>query len=198
MSGIVLASKNFLLPNATFIVEVIAFLIIVGILARYVLPPIDKAVKKRQDEIRSAQEEAEEGRRLLARAKKERAESIEKARREARSIIEKATEQAETERAEIVKKGQEEYDRRLARAQTEMEMSVKRATDELRAQVVDLVMAATEQVLRRQLDTDAHRALVEEAIEAVESGEGDRDTDSGDPASSGDGGGKASAGASAQ
>ncbi len=175
------ATKNFLLPNATFIVEVVAFLIILGILAKYVLPPIDKAVKKRQDEIRIGLEEAEEGRRQLARAKEERAKSIEEARREARSIIEKATEQAETERAEIVKRGQEEYDRRLSRAQAELELSVKRATEELRQQVVDLVIKTSERVIRSQLDTEGHRDLIEQAIESVETGGGaPRDEASGD------------------
>ncbi len=170
----VLAAKNFLLPNATLIVEIIAFLIILGILAKYVLPPIDKAVKARQDQIRSGLEEAEEGRRLLARAKEERGKAVEDARREARSIIERATEQAETERAEIVKRGQQEYDRRLSRAQAEIELSVKRATEDLRRQMVDLIINASERVIRRRLDTDAHRSLVEEAIEEVESGDGSR------------------------
>lgn len=182
------ATKNFLLPNATFIVELVAFLIILGILAKYVLPPIDKAVKKRQDEIRVGLEEAEEGRRQLARAKEERAKSIEEARREARSIIEKATEQAETERAEIVKRGQEEYDRRLSRAQAELELSVKRATEDLRHQVVDLVIKTSERVIRHQLDTDGHRDLIEEAISSVESG-GARSGDGATGDGSGDGGG---------
>lgn len=191
MSGIFLAaSQNFLLPNATFIVELIAFLIILGILAKYVLPPIDKAVKKRQDEIRVGLEEAEEGRRQLARAKEERGKSIEEARRESRSIIEKATEQAEAERAEIAKRGQEEYDRRLTRAQNEIELSVKRATDDLRRQLVDLVIATSERVIRRQLDTEAHRALIEEAIESVESRGGASGGD--DEAPAGASGGRAS------
>jgi len=36
----VLAAGNFLVPNATFIAELIAFLIILFILGRYVLPPV--------------------------------------------------------------------------------------------------------------------------------------------------------------
>ena len=39
-----LAASNFLIPNATFFVELIAFILILVILARYVLPPVNKAL----------------------------------------------------------------------------------------------------------------------------------------------------------
>jgi F-type H+-transporting ATPase subunit b len=45
-------TNNFLVPNGTFFVELIAFAIIVFILGKYVIPPINKAMTARQDAIR--------------------------------------------------------------------------------------------------------------------------------------------------
>ncbi len=56
----VVASSNFLVPDATFIAELIAFLIILGVLGRYVLPPIQKAMRERQELIRKQVEDSEE------------------------------------------------------------------------------------------------------------------------------------------
>ena len=51
--------SNFLVPNATFFAELVAFLIILGILWKYVLPPVTKALDERQEIIRTQMEEAE-------------------------------------------------------------------------------------------------------------------------------------------
>src|SRR3954454_4373262 len=50
--AIVAMEQNFLVPNGTFFVELFAFAIMVFILARYVIPPINKAMTARQEAIR--------------------------------------------------------------------------------------------------------------------------------------------------
>ena len=52
-------ATNFLVPNATFVVELIAFLLVLGMLDRYVLPPLNKAIEARQGVIRQSLEDAE-------------------------------------------------------------------------------------------------------------------------------------------
>jgi F-type H+-transporting ATPase subunit b len=56
------ASSNFLIPNATLIVEVVAFLIVLGFLAKYVLPVLNKTLGERQQQIGAALEAAEKSR----------------------------------------------------------------------------------------------------------------------------------------
>ena len=45
-------ASNFLVPNGTFVVELVAFAIIVCLLGKYVIPPINKAMTDRQNAIR--------------------------------------------------------------------------------------------------------------------------------------------------
>jgi F-type H+-transporting ATPase subunit b len=165
----VLASSNFLVPNGTFVVEVVAFLLVLGALAKWVLPPLDRAIAKRQAEIRQGLDDAERGRELLREAEAERTRILEEARREARATIEQAARVGEQLREELVQRGREEAERIVARAEAEVERAAQRAAEELRQQLADLVTATAERVLARELDSEAHRALVEETIAAVES-----------------------------
>ena len=43
--------SNFLVPNATFIAELVAFAILLWLISRYVLPPLAKAMTARQNMI---------------------------------------------------------------------------------------------------------------------------------------------------
>src|SRR5580704_18359511 len=90
-----MASNNFLIPNGTLIVEVIAFLIVLGFLARYVLPILNKALGERQEQIRTALEAAETARAEAAQADAQRQETLDEARRQAREIVAQANKAAE-------------------------------------------------------------------------------------------------------
>jgi F-type H+-transporting ATPase subunit b len=68
-------------------------------------------------------------------------------------------------------KGQDEYDRVVARAQADIQRATERAREELRLQVADLVIAAAERVIGEELDPDRHRALIDQAIAGVGTGE---------------------------
>jgi F-type H+-transporting ATPase subunit b len=165
------SSNNFLLPNMTFFVELLAFLIILGLIAKYILPPIKRAMEQRQAEIESALEQGEEAKRRLLAADQEYQAKLEAARQEARTVIERSNRMAEQLREEARHKGQEEYERAVARAEADIQRATERAREELRLQVADLVIAAAQRVIGEELDADRHRALIEEAIASVNTGE---------------------------
>ncbi len=52
LQGPIPLASNFLVPNATFLVELVAFGIIIWILAKFVIPPVNRAMTARQDAIR--------------------------------------------------------------------------------------------------------------------------------------------------
>jgi F-type H+-transporting ATPase subunit b len=160
-------SNNFLLPNMTFFVELIAFLIILGLIAKYILPPIRRAMEQRQQEISDALAAGEEAKREKLAADQEYQAKLEEARHEARTVIERANRMAEQLREEARNKGQEEYDRVVARADADIQRASERAREELRLQVADLVIAAARRVIGEELDPERHRGLIEQAIAGV-------------------------------
>ncbi len=86
----VTAAGNFLVPNATFIAELVAFLLILGLLGRYVLPPVQKAMHDRQEIIRKQLDDAEEARTKLAEAQAEYQRALTEARTQAAVIRDSA------------------------------------------------------------------------------------------------------------
>jgi F-type H+-transporting ATPase subunit b len=165
------SSNNFLLPNMTFFVELLAFIVILGLIAKYILPPINRAIAQRQEEIKASLEQAEQAKQERLAADQEYQAKLEEARHEARTVIERANRMAEQLREEARAKGQDEYDRVVARAEADIQRASERAREELRLQVADLVIAATQRVIGEELDPERHRGLIEEAIAGVGTGQ---------------------------
>ena len=108
--------SNFLVPNGTFLVELAAFALLFFLLARYVIPPINRAMTARQDAIRKQFADLEQARSdanaaeaefkaQMADARHEAARIREEAREQGAQIIAEMREQAQTESARIVENG---------------------------------------------------------------------------------------------
>jgi F-type H+-transporting ATPase subunit b len=162
-------NSNFLIPNATFVVEVIAFLIILAILWKYALPVVQRMMTERQESIREGLQEADEGRALRRQAEAEYQAKLEEARRESRVLVDQATRLGEQIREEARQRANEEYQTMVTRAQVEIDRSAERASAELRRQLADLVVETSRRVLGRELPPDLQRSLVDEATSGIES-----------------------------
>ncbi|HLN42178.1 MAG TPA: F0F1 ATP synthase subunit B [Acidimicrobiales bacterium] len=162
-----IASSNFLIPNATLIVEVVAFLIVLGFVAKVVLPPLNKALGERQEQIRTALDAAETARVEAAEADAKRQETLDEARRQAREMIAQANKAAERVAAQAEERGRIEYERLVARAEAEIASARQRAVDEVSSKVGTLVIAVARQVIAREIDASSHRALIDEAVAAL-------------------------------
>ena len=92
-AGLIPLASNFLVPNGTFFVELIAFGIIVWILAKFVIPPINRAMTARQEAIRKEFAELDEAKDDAHKAEEEFKAQIADARHEAAKIREEAREQ---------------------------------------------------------------------------------------------------------
>jgi len=158
----------FLLPGFTFVLELLAFLLVLGFIAKYVLPPLRKAMNDREAQIRNSIQSAEDARRDAERLDTERRQLLESAREEARSIVDQASQISEQLKEEGRQRGHEEYERLVLSARSEIDLARQRARDEVMAEVGALVLQAAERVIGAGLDDERHRALVDEAITAAE------------------------------
>jgi F-type H+-transporting ATPase subunit b len=162
-----MASSNFLVPNATLIVEIVAFLIVLGVIGKYVLPVLNKMLGERQELIRSSLEAAETARTEAAEASAQRQETLDEARRQAREIVAQANKVAERVTAQAEERGRLEYDRLVARAEAEIAGARQRAVDDVSSKVGALVISVARQVVGREIDESSHRALIDEAVDAL-------------------------------
>jgi F-type H+-transporting ATPase subunit b len=154
-------------PDGTLIVELVAFVLVVLAFSRWVYPILARVAEARQERIaeqlEAAKRDREEAQHQLEAAREEFA----KARAQASDIIGGANRGADQVRAEGREKAEEEAKRIVDNARREIESERQRAVQSVRQEVADLVVGATEKVVGRALDGDAHRRLIDEAIEQV-------------------------------
>ena len=158
--------------NGTVIVELITFLIMLAILARYVYPEIVKLAEARQRAIAEQLKEAEQSRDAAEKRLKEAEDKLNDARKTAQSVIEAATKSGEQLRLEMRQKAEEESKRAIEAARKEIEAEREQAIRSVRSEVAGLVVAATEKVIGETLDDEKHRQLIDKAISEVASGNG--------------------------
>jgi F-type H+-transporting ATPase subunit b len=169
MAQHVLASDNFLLPNATFIAEVIAFLLILGIVWKYILPYIQGPLEKRQELIATGVREADEARQKLAEADKAYQDALKEARTEAAQIRENARAEAQRTIEELRVQAQEEAARIVARGEELLANQRGSVVRELRAEIGTLAVELSEKILDQRLADDAQvRATVDSFIAGLE------------------------------
>lgn len=166
---IVAATKNFLLPNATIIPEFIAFLVVLGVVAKWVVPPINRQITARQRQIADSLTVIEEARTQREQVAAQTKAMLDDARTQARSVLDNANRAAEEIQAEARRRGEEEYARLVARAQGEIDRSRRQAELTLVSEMSDLVVATAERVIDAEIDPSRHRSLIDEAIDAVTS-----------------------------
>jgi F-type H+-transporting ATPase subunit b len=159
-STVVPLANNFLVPNATFLVELIAFGIIVFIMYRYVIPPINRAMTRRQEAIRKEFAEADEARQNAENAEKEFKAQIADARHEAARIREEAREQGAQIVSEMRQQGESEKARIIDGAHTQIAAERQQAVASLRAEVGTLATTLAGRIVGESLEDDERSGRV--------------------------------------
>ena len=154
--------------NGTLIAEIVAFLLMLGVLARWVYPPIVRAAEARQNQIKQQLEQAEKARREAEARLNAAQEEITKARVQAGQIIEQANRAAERIQQEAQEKAREEARRIIEAASRDIDAERQRAIQAIRLQMADLVTEAVRRIVGESLDGERHRKLIEATIEQVE------------------------------
>jgi F-type H+-transporting ATPase subunit b len=146
--------------NLTLIMQAVAFAAFIWFCARFIWPPLMSAIETRQKQIADGLAAGEQGRKDLANAQKREAEIVAEAKSKSAEIVaigEKYKADA-IEQAKVDAKA--EADRIVAAAKAEIEQEVARAKESLRDAVADLAVAGATQILKRDVDRNAHAQLL--------------------------------------
>ncbi|MBZ0222168.1 MAG: F0F1 ATP synthase subunit B [Dokdonella sp.] len=154
-------------PNLTLVIQGLAFFAVVWLVMKFGWPHIIAAIEERQNKIAEGLSAAEKARKDLADADARVADEIRKARVEAAAIIDKANQQA----TQIVDKARQdavvEATKQKAIAAADIEAQAHKAREELRGKVVALAMAGAEKILKREIDANAHKALIDQLVTEI-------------------------------
>jgi F-type H+-transporting ATPase subunit b len=169
VSGVVPLASNFLVPNGTFFVELFAFLVILFLLGRYVVPRINAAMTERQNAIRKEFADLEVAQADARDAEKTYRDQLADAKHEAAQIREDARQQGAAIIADMRKQAQEESERILRHGRAQLEAERAQAVAALRNEVGSMATDLAGRIVGESLEDDDRQArTVERFISALE------------------------------
>jgi len=134
------------------------------LLAKLAFPRISEALGRRQRSIEESIDTAERTRTEAERILVEYRQRLQEARAQSEEIVQHARQTAEGHEREAKESAREIAAEAARRAQRDIEAATKQALGELRREVADLTIMATEKVTRKTLDDSDQKRLVEEAL----------------------------------
>jgi F-type H+-transporting ATPase subunit b len=166
------SSGSFLIsPNVGLMIwTLLLFAISMYALAKLAFPRISEALDKRQKAIEDSIDHAEETRKKADAMLDEYRERLKDARGQADEIVSRARRTAESHERESEEEAKAKREQLMEQTRRDIESETRRAIQEIRREVADLTVMATEKVTRKTLTPDDQRRLVEEALSELDFG----------------------------
>jgi F-type H+-transporting ATPase subunit b len=153
--------------NFTLFAQAAVFAIFIWFTARFVWPPLMRAVEERQKTIADGLAAAEKGARSLQDASAKSDEALKAARVQAQEILANANKQATQMIDQAKGTAKTEADRIVAAAREEVSREVNSARETLRKQVGELAVAGASKILKREIDAKAHADVLNDLAARV-------------------------------
>ena len=148
-----------------FVFYVINFLILVGLLTKFLYRPFLNMLETRKQSIQDALDNAE----LINRRADEKMENydrqIVKLEEQGREIIKEAKERAEKQADEIIEEAHSKANSIIVAADRQVELEKQKALEEMKQQVATLALLAAEKIVERSIAQVGQDQIVDEIIE---------------------------------
>jgi F-type H+-transporting ATPase subunit b len=170
MTAPMAAGGSFLVsPNVGVMIwTLLVFGITLLVLWKAAFPRIAEALDKRQHAIEESIDHAEKVRAEADELLREYRERLTEARGQADEIVARARRAAEVVESETLADARTKREEMMAQTRRDIEAETRRAIQEIRAEVADLTVLATEKVTRKTLDSADQKRLVEEALSELD------------------------------
>ncbi|MBX3713703.1 MAG: F0F1 ATP synthase subunit B [Lysobacter sp.] len=146
----------------TLFAQALAFAGLIWIIATKIWPPLLKAIEERQQKIAEGLAAADNSKVLLEQAEEKVNEELKLARTKANEIIDQAHQRANQIIDQAKNEAVAEAHRQKAMAEADIAAAANRAKEDLRKQVSALAVSGAEKLLKREIDANAHKALIDD------------------------------------
>jgi F-type H+-transporting ATPase subunit b len=164
------SSGSFLItPNVGLMIwTLLLFALSMYFLAKVAFPRISEALEKRQHAIEIAIDESERIRTEAREVLLEYQERLKEAREQADEIVARARRAAETHEREAHEQAKAQREQLMEQTRRDIDTETRRAIQEIRGEVADLTVMATEKVTRKTLTEEDQQRLVQEALSELD------------------------------
>jgi F-type H+-transporting ATPase subunit b len=159
-----LITPNIGLTVWTLVVFAVSFIILRKIAFPRIRQVLDDRRKGISDSIDAAEQIRHEADQVLA----EYRERLTEARQQAEQIVQRARQTAEAQVREAHAEGEAKREQMLEQAKRDIEAQTRRSIDQIRREVADLTVLATEKVTRKTLTEADQRRLIDDALSELD------------------------------
>lgn len=153
--------------NATLIAQILNFLVLLAILAKFAYKPLLKAMDDRRNRIINDLDSAEQTRLDAEALKEQYAEQLAGARQEATEIVNKANQIAQNLHDELVEQARVEQEALLANAKERIEQEKQQALLDIRSEVIKLSTLIAGKIVNQKLNSANDQKLVADIADDV-------------------------------
>lgn len=164
LAGFVDGLKALGINLPSLIAQLLNFFLLLAILYLVAYKPVMRMLDERRRRIQEGIRASEEAKERLAQTEKEVQAQLERARQEGQALIGQAQQISARIQEESRQQARQEAEQLLGRARSEIQLERDSAIAQLRREFADLTVRAAERVIRRSLDREAHRHLIEEVL----------------------------------
>lgn len=150
---------------STLIAQLIAFVILFGLLYLVAYKPVMRMFDERSRRVKESMEQTEMIKEQAARAEEKLKEQLDAASKQGQEIIARAMRTGEVIGQGAQEQARQDAEALIARARAEIQRERDEAIDELRREFADLTIMAAGKIIDRSLDEEAHRQLIEKVLE---------------------------------
>ena len=158
--------NDWLMPNTGLTLwTIVTFLVLLFVLKWKAWGPLMEALDARSKQIEESLSKAEK---VTADAEQQAAkneEVLQAARKEAQDIVAQAREAGDKLKHKMETDGKEQYDGMLEKAKEQIDMEKQKALNEIKTTVVDIALKASEKVIKRNLNDEDNKKIVEDTVE---------------------------------
>lgn len=151
--------------------QIVNFVILLFLLKKFLYKPLINLMNNRRQEIVEGLEKAKKGEEEFQKIQELREKELAKIQKEAEALIQKAKEIGDKKQQEILKEAEEKTKKIIEEAKGRIEIEKEKMLKEVRQDIANLVVAATEKILKEKIDEDKEKKLINEALSKLRENE---------------------------
>ena len=153
--------------NATLIGQTITFIVFVWFCMKYVWPPLMAALEERKAKIADGLAAAERGQKDLQLAQSKVSDNLKEAKQQAQEIINQANKRANEMVDEAKEAARVEAEKIKNAATADIDQQINSAREQLRKEVSSIAIAGAEQILKREVNAEAHGKVLDDMMAQI-------------------------------
>jgi F-type H+-transporting ATPase subunit b len=156
--------KTFHIEVNLLVAQMVNFAIVLFVLYKFAYKPVLKTLNSRTNKIEKGLSDADAAGKKLEEIMDKEKEVLATAKKEAQEIIRVAEDQAKANSVSLVLEARNQSEKLLVSAKSQIEQEKNKMLTEVKGEIANLVVMATEKIIGEKLDGNKDRELIENAM----------------------------------